>query len=135
MYGRTIHLDDIWHQINEDQTGLFMGSDQVYDQMNRDTVVQNLEALHIEVPDDLAEAREKIKRAEWSRNLKLWHDHFDILNHSYVCFMVSSLYDQAVCLTNEEYELRYPKRPPVDVQSVRSIVQATFSEDMLMSLK
>lgn len=62
MYGRTIHLDDIWHQINEDQTGLFMGSDQVYDQMNRDTVVQNLEALHIEVPDDLAEAREKFKR-------------------------------------------------------------------------
>lgn len=97
--------------------------------MSRDTVVQNLEALHMEVPDDLAEAKEKIKRTEWSRNLKLWHDHSDILNRSYVCVMVSSLYDQAVYLTNE-----VPKRPPIDVQSVRSIVKATFSEDMLMSL-
>lgn len=118
VYGRKIPFDDIRHQMNEDQTELFRGSNEVYDQMSRDTVVQKLEALHMEVPDDLSEAREKIKRAEWSRNLKLWHDHSDILNHSYVCFMVSSLYDQAVYLTNEEYKLRYPNRPPIDVQSV-----------------
>lgn len=101
VYGREIPLDDILHQMNEDQAELFRGSDEVYDQMSRDTVVQNQEVLYMEVPDELTEASEKIKRAEWSRNLKLWHDHSDILNHSYVCVMVSSLYDQAVYLTNE----------------------------------
>lgn len=104
--------------MNEDQTELFRGSNKVYDQMSRDTVVQKLEALHMEVPDDLSEAREKIKGTEWSRNFKLWHDHSDFLKHSYVCSMVSSLYDQAVYLTNKEYNLMYPQRPPIDVQSV-----------------
>lgn len=59
VYGRTIHLDDIRHQMNEDQAELFRGSDEVYDQMSRDTVVQKLEVTHMEVPDDLAEAKEK----------------------------------------------------------------------------
>lgn len=59
VYGRTIHLDDIRHQMNEDQAELFRGSDEVYDQMSRATVVQKLEVPHMEVPDDLAEAKDK----------------------------------------------------------------------------
>lgn len=53
-----------------------------------------------------------------TRHLKLWHDHSDILNHSYVAFMVSTLYDHSVFLTNEEFHRKFPERTPVDVQSV-----------------
>ena len=57
-------------------------------------------------------------RLEHTRNLKVWHDHSDILNHSYISFMISALYDPAVFLTDDEYKERYPDRPPVDVQAV-----------------
>ena len=48
---------------------------------------------------------------------KLWHDHSAILNHSYVSFMVSLLYETSTFLTNEEYKTSYPQRQPVDVQT------------------
>lgn len=56
-------------------------------------------------------------KVEHTRNLKVWHDHSAILNHSYVSFMISALYDTAVFLTDEEFKERYPDRTPVDVQS------------------
>lgn len=51
-------------------------------------------------------------------NLKIWHDHSDILNHTYISFMVSFIYDHANFLTNEEFRETYPKKKPVDVQAV-----------------
>ncbi|CAC5408358.1 unnamed protein product [Mytilus coruscus] len=42
----------------------------------------------------------------------------DILNHTYISFMVSFIYDHANFLTNEEFRETYPKKKPVDVQAV-----------------
>lgn len=49
--------------------------------------------------------------------LKLWHDHSDILNSSYVNFMVSFLYNTKNFLTDEEYKEKFPENLPMDVQS------------------
>ena len=50
-------------------------------------------------------------------NIKVWHDHSEILNHSYVNFMVSFLYDHLNYLTDEEFKEKFPQSPPLDVQS------------------
>ncbi|CAC5356825.1 unnamed protein product [Mytilus coruscus] len=42
----------------------------------------------------------------------------NILNHTYISFMVSFIYDHANFLTNEEFRETYPKKKPVDVQAV-----------------
>ena len=39
-------------------------------------------------------------------------------NHSSVNFMISTLYDHAVYLTEEEYSKIYPSSKPIDVQSI-----------------
>lgn len=49
--------------------------------------------------------------------LKLWHDHSDILNSSYVNFMVSFLYNTKNFLTDKEYKEKFPEKLPMDVQS------------------
>lgn len=53
-----------------------------------------------------------------TRHLKIWHDHSDILNHTYISIMVSTLYDTASFITDEEYRDKYPERPPADVQAM-----------------
>lgn len=49
--------------------------------------------------------------------LKLWHDHSDILNSSYVNFMVSFLYNTKNFLTDYEYKEKFPENLHMDVQS------------------
>lgn len=49
--------------------------------------------------------------------LKLWHDHSDILNSSYVNFMVSFLYNTNNFLTDKEYKEKFPENLPMDVQT------------------
>jgi hypothetical protein len=51
--------------------------------------------------------RNKLKSLERTRNIKVWHDHSDVLNHTYVSFMVSYIYDQTNVLTDEEYKSKY----------------------------
>lgn len=55
------------------------------------------------------------KEKEWK--LKMWHDHSDIVNHSYVSFMTCFLYDPINFLTDEEYAERFPEKKKIDVQS------------------
>ena len=59
-----------------------------------------------------------IKVRERTRHLKMWHDHSDILNHTYVHFMVSFLYDTGNFLSNEEYKEHFPDRKPINVQTI-----------------
>lgn len=54
--------------------------------------------------------------------LKLWHNHSDILNSSYVNFMVSFLYNTNNFLTDKEYKEKFPENLPMDVH-VQSFVE------------
>lgn len=59
-------------------------------------------------PGDIENARDPLHQKEKEWMLKMWHDHSDILNHSYVSFMSCFLYDPINFLTDEK---------KIDVQS------------------
>lgn len=59
-------------------------------------------------PWDIENARDTLHQKEKEWMLKMWHDHSDILNHSYVSFMSCFLYDPINFLTDEK---------KIDVQS------------------
>lgn len=42
-----------------------------------------------------------LKRLERMRHLKIWYDHSDILNHTYISFMASTLYNPNIYLTTK----------------------------------
>lgn len=46
----------------------------------------------------------KLKKFERTSRLKMWHDHSDILNHTYINFMTNILYDHTNIMTDEEYQ-------------------------------
>lgn len=72
--------------------------------------------LKITVPIEPMSALDELMKVAHTRNLKVWHDHSDILNHSYASFMISALYYNAVFLTDEEFKERYPDRRLVSCQ-------------------
>lgn len=68
-------------------------------------------------PGDIENARDTLHQKEKEWKLKMWHDHSDILNHSYVSFMSCFLYDPINFLTDEEFKQRNPEKKKIDVQS------------------
>ncbi|CAC5383054.1 unnamed protein product [Mytilus coruscus] len=48
----------------------------------------------------------------------MWHDHSDILNHSYVNFMTTILYDAANFMTDNEYQTLARTTSTTNVQSI-----------------
>lgn len=63
-------------------------------------------------PDTLKQLQE----IENTFHMKIWHDHSEILNSSYVNSMVCFLYDTANFLNDEEYRKQFPEENPLDVQ-------------------
>lgn len=61
-------------------------------------------------PGDIENARDILHQKEKEWKLKMWHDHLDILNHSYVSFMSCFLYDPINFLTDEEFNQRNPEK-------------------------
>lgn len=68
-------------------------------------------------PGDIENARDTLHQKEKEWMLKMWHNHSDILNHSYVSFMSCFLYDPINFLTDEEFKQRNPEKKKIDVQS------------------
>lgn len=62
--------------------------------------------------------RERLQKLQKTWKLKMWHDHSDILNHSYVSFMTCFLYDPINFLTDQEFREQHPEKNPVNVQSI-----------------
>ena len=69
--------------------------------------------------DQMTETHKDYQRnTDTTRHLKIWHDHSDILNHSYITIISSTLYDTASFLINDEYKRKYPDHLPADVQAM-----------------
>lgn len=112
VHGRKIPLERIRRQMNLNQGLLFRWRQDGYESLE-----EKFSKLKITVPSEPMSALDELTKVEHTRNLKVGHDHSDILNHSYVSFMISALYDHAVFLSDEEFKDRYHDRTPVDVQS------------------
>lgn len=69
--------------------------------------------------DQMTETHKDYQRnTDTTRHLKIWHDHSDILNHSYITIISSTLYDTKSFLINDEYKRKYPDHLPADVQAM-----------------
>ncbi|CAC5371003.1 unnamed protein product [Mytilus coruscus] len=94
-------------------------SDQEYDILTTDQLTSRYLRIGQKPPaGTLSDKIEHLKRTERTRKIKLWHDHSSILNHSYVCFTISWLYDPANYFTDIEYQEKYTDRKPINVQGI-----------------
>ncbi|CAG2258088.1 unnamed protein product [Mytilus edulis] len=89
-------------------------SDQEYDSLTMDQLTSRYIRIGQKPPaGTLSDKIEHLKLTERTRKIKLWHDHSCILNHSYVCFTISWLYDPANYFTDTEYQEKYKDRKPI----------------------
>ncbi|VDI16497.1 Hypothetical predicted protein [Mytilus galloprovincialis] len=92
-------------------------SNEAYDQLSLIEITEICKEYHIDMNNfSKAEVIDVIKKLERTRKWKMWHDHSDILNHTYINFMVSLLYDPANFLTDDEYIKKNPQKKAVIVQ-------------------
>ncbi|CAG2231598.1 unnamed protein product [Mytilus edulis] len=123
VYGRKIPLKDIILKEIQRLTKsgvLISKSDEHYKSLSKEAVNNRLKQISSTKSTETDNTTEinQLMTMERQIHLKLWHDHSDILNHTYISFMVSFLYDHANFLTNEEFKETYPKKKPVDVQAI-----------------
>ena len=71
--------------------------DEAYNLLTKGEIRQELH-LKIDRKDD--ERNSELMKIERTRYYQMWHDHSDILNHSYLFLMVSTLYNKNLFLTN-----------------------------------
>ena len=89
-------------QMNKDQDQfLKIRSDEAYNNLTEEMICKRFTILNIEVSSE--NPLQILKQLERTRKFKVWHDHSDFFNHSYVSCMISSLYDPVVILSNQEY--------------------------------
>lgn len=121
LYARKIPLHYIRKTLLEEQHQLGVlryCTDDEYALLSKDQIIARFERLNEPIPGNHGDALKQLIKLERTRKLKLWHDHSDILNHSYVCFVVSQMYDEANFYTDSEYKDKFPDRKPICVQSV-----------------
>ncbi|VDH92251.1 Hypothetical predicted protein, partial [Mytilus galloprovincialis] len=68
--------------------------------------------------DFLFDLTNLLKTTERTFHVKMWHDHSDILNHTYISFMASLIYDSANFLTNEELQITRPMQSKLNAQTI-----------------
>ena len=118
--GRKIPLYDIRRSILQEQKELMrLCSDNEFEKLSRAEIVDNLTVINeFNTSDneiDTETLLNRLKNFERSRNLMMWHDCSTISNHSHFLVMVSTIYDPAVYLTNEEYFIKSGQK--VNVQA------------------
>jgi hypothetical protein len=123
VYGKKIPLKDIIQSETKrlHAAGILnIYSDDHYTSLSLDEIKTRFQRMGEKVQKDDTEEtlRNKLKSLERTRNIKVWHDHSDVLNHTYVSFMVSYIYDKANFLTDEEYKSKYQQKKLVNVQAI-----------------
>ena len=122
VFGRKIPLKYIIQEETErlhKEGVLRLTTDNEYQTLEKEEILNRLENLGISTNSmNQIEALDKLKQTERTRHLRMWHGHSSILNHTFVNFMTSFLYDPANFLPDEEFKTNFPERKPVSVQSV-----------------
>ena len=79
-------------------------SDEYYNTLSTEEIKKILIELHerVELNLTIEELRDKLKKINRTRHLKLWHDHSEIAGHSYLLVLVAAVYDPAFYYTTEE---------------------------------
>ena len=118
--GRKIPLSEIRKtMLNEHTKYMKLQSDEKFDEMSREDIVKSLKEINEYKREyesvDVESLLDILKNMERRRNIMMWHDCATISNHSHFLVMASTMYDQAVHLTNEQYHQKFGQH--VDVQA------------------
>ena len=121
VQGRKIPLNKIRLDLNKKQE-MYMRihNDQELLALSRDDLIKNFKRIN-EFRHDFEtltteELRQKLCVFERSRHLMLWHDGSTVSNHSHLLMMVSTMYDPAIYLTNEEFFAKH--KYYINIQSI-----------------
>ena len=116
--GRKIPLKDIRERtLLEQRPFMRVYSDSYYNRLTYEELKKRLKDLK-EYNDSLDESglRQRLIKFERTRSFMIWHDASCLANHGHLVFMVHTLYDPAIHLTDEEYKIKTGKS--VNVQSI-----------------
>ncbi|XP_019626548.1 PREDICTED: uncharacterized protein LOC109471652 [Branchiostoma belcheri] len=115
MEGRKQHLLKVREQLLESQQP-FMREARNYDLLTREQIQQRLMELGEYNEEETEQSmRKRLKSIEGTRHLVPWEDGATLANHGYIVYVVTTLYDPAIHLTDEEYYQKYNLR--LSVQS------------------
>ena len=80
--------------------------DEFYATLSPEQIKKSLSDLHERVESNLSadELREKLKKINRTRLLKLWHDHSEVAGHSHILVLVAAVYDPAFYYTTAEMQ-------------------------------
>ena len=109
----------IEHQ--EKQGVLHIKSDEEYNEMAPLDISRRLEELcEHEVASSTSSnfKRDYLKCIECTHQRLAWGDHSSILNHGYLLYMISAVYDPAIFITNEEAKARN-----LTIEDVQTVVE------------
>lgn len=122
VFGRKIPLDEILANENEriEKAGILrLNKDSYYNEMNKEKIINRLKELNEDNTEGNTEfLRNKLKTIERTRQIKVWHDHSCILNHTYINFMINYVYDNANFLTDKEFQKQNPTLSRIDCQKI-----------------
>ncbi|CAC5411692.1 unnamed protein product [Mytilus coruscus] len=122
VFGRKIPLDEILANENEriEKAGILrLNQDSYYNEMNKEKIINRLKELNEDNTEGNTEFfKKKLKTIERTRQIKVWHDHSCILNHTYINFMINYVYDNANFLTDEEFQKQNPTLSRIDCQKI-----------------
>ncbi|CAG2216974.1 unnamed protein product [Mytilus edulis] len=119
---RKIPLHEILTNENEriEKAGILrLNQDSYYNEMDKEKIINRLKELNEDDTEGNTEfLRNKLKTIETTRQIKVWHDHSCILNHTYINFMINYVYDRANFLTDEEFQKHNPTLSRIDCQKI-----------------
>ena len=97
---------------------LILHDDNYYQTLSDEQVKLRLTTLGESINQSINTMRENLKKVERTFHLKMWHDHSNILNYTYINFMTTILYDNANFLTDDEFQQSRKLTTNISVQSI-----------------
>ena len=108
VYGRKIPLLTLRKTILQEQEKLGLirlRSDEEYEYMTDAYLKARLLDIHeysAAMTMTSEQQRDYLKKIERTRHILTWGDHSSILNHGYLLYMITTVYDEAIYITDEE---------------------------------
>ena len=92
--------------LEKNEKFMWKRSDEVFDKMDRESIIENLQKLNEVQSGDLNletnDLRNKLKSLERTRHLVCWHDGSTIGGHGYIAITISVMFDVAAFFSDEK---------------------------------